>query len=310
MSSKPREATESNGGDAGAVLFLEPTPEMRCFARVFDRLLALGDPRAGTAARLVAGGMVAPLAHFANLSLDFQAYLFLVFHRRRLAWITHALLQPLTLVVLAAGLATIRLHGPAPFQWNAAWLAGVVLGVWYAVQGIANRMALLGGVMFVVALGSAAAGTLVASVVCRAGGGATLLLASCACTIALSLVVALSHLREPLLPPRLNGLAHWAPLSAMFLRPGGGLLPAGALARSAVRLLALGVVWGTINELWGFWRLTPVSVLRGLWALGYQPARRARVVGAADEAMALGNPALDFVGVGGAAPLARAVPRR
>jgi hypothetical protein len=295
-----------------AVVFLEPTAEMRRYARLFGRLLALGDPGAGWLARVVAGGMVTPVAHFANLSLEFQAYLFAVFHRRRPSRITHAALQPLTMVALAAGLAAFRLGraGPAApcvLDLNGAWLAGVVFALWYAAQALLNGMALLAAAMSVFALGSAAAGTLIASL--ARGHGAPCSRSPWCWVLALSFVVTISHVPEPLLPPRLNGRTRWAARSELFRRPGGELRPAEDLVRSGLRLLVLGVVWGTVNELWGFWRLVPVSVLHGLWALGYQPARRARVVGAAAEAIAHGNPALDFVGTGGAASLASAVER-
>jgi hypothetical protein len=312
----PGEAELAGADGGGCVeIFLPPTAEMRCFARLFDRLLALGHPRAGAVARVVAGGMVTPIAHFANLSLDFQTYLFLVFHRRRPARVTHAVLQPLTLVALAAGLAAFRIHrsGPpaAPYalDLNGAWIAGALLAVGYAAQGIANGMPLLAGVMAAVALGSAAAGTLVFSITRGAGrgAGASIVRSPWAWVVALSFVVMLSHLPEPLLPPRFNGLARWTRLPDLFVRPEGGLRPAGALVEGGARVLALGVVWGTVNEIWGFWRLTPVSVLLGLWSLGYQPARRARVVAAVEEAIARGNPALDFIGTGGATPLAAAV---
>jgi hypothetical protein len=294
------------------VVLLEPTAEMRGYARFFTRLLGLAEPHPGLLQRVIADGMVTPTAHFANLSLEFQTYLFLIFHRCRLSRLTHAVLQPLTVVALAAALSAFRLDGPLPaghaaqlFDLNGAWLVGVLLAAWYAVQGLFNGVPLLAGLMSVFALGSAAAGTWLFSVTSGRGGTgvlARLALSPWMWILGLSFLVMASHVVEPLIPPRLNGHARWAPASELFLRPEGGLRPARELFLGALRVIFLGILWGTVNELWAFWRLTPVSVLTALWALGYQPERRARVAAAAAKAIGSGNPALDFIGIGGAAP--------
>jgi hypothetical protein len=294
------------------VVLLEPTAEMRRYARFFTRLLGLAEPHPGLLQRIFADGMVTPTAHFANLSLDFQAYLFIIFHRRRLSRFTHAVLQPLTVIALAAALSAFRLDGPLPadhaaqiFDLNGAWLVGVLLAAWYTAQSLFNGMPLLAAIMSLFSLGSAAAGTWIFSVTHGRGGtdaSARIALSPWTWVLGLSFLVMASHILEPLIPPRLNGHVRWAPASELFLLPEGGLRPARDLFRGAVRVVFLGILWGTLNELWAFWRLTPVSALTGLWALGYQPERRARVAAASAAAIGSGNPALDFIGIGGAAP--------
>ena len=295
-----------------AVVLLEPTAEMRGYARFFTRLLGLAEPHPGLLQRVIADGMVTPTAHFANLSLEFQAYLFIIFHRSRLSRLAHAVFQPLTVIALAAALSAFRLDGPLPaghaaqiVGLNGAWLAGLLLAAWYVVQGLFNGMPLLAALMSLFSLGSAAAGTWIFSVTHGRGAtdaGARFALSPWAWVLGLSFLVMASHVVEPLIPPRLNGRARWAPASELFFRPEGGWRPARDVFRGAARVVFLGILWGTLNELWAFWRLTPVSALTALWALGYQPARRARVAAAAAEAIRSGNPALDFIGIGGAAP--------
>jgi len=50
-------------------------------------------------------------------------------------------------------------------------------------------------------------------------------------------------------------------------------------------------------------RLLPVLLLRLLWFAGHDAARREQALDLARRAIASGNPALDFVGTGGSAPL-------
>jgi hypothetical protein len=308
----PSATRDEPAPDEGAVLLHPPTDEMRRVDRALARLLGLGDPRAGALRRLVAAGMVASTAHFANLSLEFQAYLFDVFHRRRPARLVHALLQPLTVVALLAGLAALRLPAGPPrpglraLEPNGAWLAGLALAVWYVVQALENRMALLAAVMAGFALGGAAAATLLRSLAAAPGAPGLFTTSPWSWVLGLSLLVTLSHLSEPAIPPRLNGCARWTTWSELFRRPAGQPSRAG---RTSLRLAVLGLAWGTLNELWASWRLTPLSVLAGLFALGYQPARRARLRAWVATAIQSGNPALDFIGVGGATPLAEAVRR-
>jgi hypothetical protein len=321
--SQSRQHAHSDAGpqrDGRAVALFPPTGEMRGYTRFFTWLLGLASPRPGSLQRIVSGGMVTPTAHFANLSIDFQAYLFAVFHRRRLSRLTHAVLQPLTSIALAAALAAFRLHGPLLaghrpliFDLNGAWLAGLLFAAWYAAQGLLNGMALLAGVMSLFALGSAAAGTWILSLtraLASQGTGTRLALSPWFWVLVLSVLVMTSHAPEPLLPPRLSGRARWVRLPELFRRPDGGWRGAGEIVRSGLRVVFLGVIWGTVNELWAFWRLTPVSVLRGMWALGYQPERRARVTAAVKAAIDSGNPALDFIGIEGIKPMASAGRRR
>jgi hypothetical protein len=89
--------------------------------------------------------------------------------------------------------------------------------------------------------------------------------------------------------------------------------PRGARYSLAVSLqngarVALFLVWGTLNEWWAAMRLLPYNVLWLLFRAGYAKPVRDRVLGNVRRALDSGNPALDYVGVGGATMLQR-VPR-
>jgi hypothetical protein len=50
-------------------------------------------------------------------------------------------------------------------------------------------------------------------------------------------------------------------------------------------------------------RLLPVLLLELLWLLGHDPVRRAAWRSLSARAIASGNPALDYIGIGGPTPL-------
>ena len=109
---------------------------------------------------------------------------------------------------------------------------------------------------------------------------------------------AVSHAAEPHLPPRVNGTTEWVPL-ADFIKGtttyGSSRLPA---FERGVRLLAQ-VFFGTFDEWLAAPRLPPVYVLESMWALGYQPARRREIRELSRKCLESGNPALDYIGIGG-----------
>jgi hypothetical protein len=67
--------------------------------------------------------------------------------------------------------------------------------------------------------------------------------------------------------------------------------------------LAAQTLFGTVDELVASPRLLPVPALDGLWRAGHRPQQGAAYRGLAADAIASGNPALDYIGTGGATPL-------
>ena len=78
--------------------------------------------------------------------------------------------------------------------------------------------------------------------------------------------------------------------------------PPGTVLRRAGQLAAQAVV-GTVDEIVTSPRLLPVLVLELLWLLGHDPVRRAAWRSLSARAIASGNPALDYIGIGGPTPL-------
>jgi len=253
--------------------YAPPTPEMRFWAKAL-RPVVYGDHRLGRSLRFV---LVTPLAHFANLSFDFQAYLYAVFHRRALVRWTHRLFIPL---ITTGTMATVMgLHQTLGLVFALGLVA------WYAVQGLYNRMAGLAAVM--VALGAtAAAGAYAWS---RAGGVGPWWYHPALWVVVLSAVMTLSHAAEPDVPPRTNGGDRWVPIGVFFRER-----PVVALLRSTLAFFS-----GTLNEIWGAWRLFPVLVAHAMWRHGYQPRHYRALQSHVQLALQSGNPGIDHVGQGG-----------
>jgi hypothetical protein len=67
--------------------------------------------------------------------------------------------------------------------------------------------------------------------------------------------------------------------------------------------LAAQAGFGTVDEIVASPRLLPVLLLELLRLLGHDPARRAAWRSLSARAIASGNPALDYIGIGGPTPL-------
>jgi hypothetical protein len=67
--------------------------------------------------------------------------------------------------------------------------------------------------------------------------------------------------------------------------------------------LAAQSVFGTVDELVASPRLLPVLLLEWLWRAGHRPQQSAAYRAMAASAIANGNPALDYIGTGGATPV-------
>ena len=110
-----------------------------------------------------------------------------------------------------------------------------------------------------------------------------------------------SHILEPL-PPRVSRSVHWiSPAEYLLGRPGHRNPPC-VVARRAAQLAAQ-AVFGTVDEIVASPRLLPVLLLELLWLSGHDPARRAAWRTLSAQAIASGNPALDYIGTGGPTPL-------
>jgi hypothetical protein len=94
----------------------------------------------------------------------------------------------------------------------------------------------------------------------------------------------------------------WIPPAEYLLGRPGHRHPPGTVLRRAGQLAAQ-AVFGTVDEIVASPRLLPVLLLELLWLLGHDPVRRAAWRSLSACAIASGNPALDYIGIGGPTPL-------
>lgn len=258
-----------------------PSAEARRLLQVAP-WLARSDSRAGQVAREV---LIAPFTQLTLVSFDLQAYLFDLLHTSTIARVGHG--------VGMLGVVAIGLCGAAGVHPGLAVAAAAALWAWYAVIA---RAAGLPGWAAAMALGMAGLAAL--AVACPLGATAAI-----GGVAASAFVVAVSHLAEPTIPPRAGEGDRWVSVPEYaFGRPDAPVRGLERLRRIG-RLIVLFPL-GFANELWASPRLLPYNVLWLMMDVGYAPALRATLDARIAAATADGNPALDFVGSGGATCLA------
>lgn len=285
--------------------------EQRLWLGRLEGLLAPQDGRGGWLARAVAWSTVVPLTLLTPFSLTYQAYLNLIFHRTRIAWLGHALFIPITtwwIMVAACPLvgaapATHAIGWATLFAWNGAAVVAGVLAVWYLTWAVLER-AWLWGATCVAVVAVMWLGANAYYVRTHLGGDAAWYAATETVYNPLlwmavsALCQALSHIAEPDVPPRMNGTSRWIPMRA-YVRGDAGY-PSRELPRAArFGTMAAHFVCGPIDEWMAAARLLPVYILELLFFLGYQPARRAHLRSLAAQSLSGSDPALDYVGTGG-----------
>jgi hypothetical protein len=230
--------------------------------------------------------VVAPFTQLTFVSFDLQMFLFDVFHTSRAARLGHGVgMTGVTTFTMA--LAVTAMGTP----WGGV-LVAIGLLAWYGVVAFTTRLPLwwavtvgLMGALVALAVGLAASLPPLGLLVGLLGSGA---------------VVSLSHAFEPYFPPRAGHPLKWVLLREFLLGTRQERLPLSTVARRFGRVAAYAFI-GWVNELWASPRLLPYNVLRLMLAAGYAPELRAALDDRARRAWASGNPALDFVGIGGGA---------
>lgn len=308
----------SSGGSEGTEI---PRPihpigrAQRFWMNLAPSLFAPRDGRGGAFTRALGMVLVVPLTILTPLSLTYQAYLNRIFHRSLVARIGHAALIPVTTWLVM--LASASVVGPRPmthelsvenlFLFNGSAIVALVLGAYYAAWAAIERDVLWGVTLVALVFGMWIGANAQFALTHAEDPRAPFYVAWHAphnpwmWMAITSLGQALSHLPEPDLPPRLNGTPDWVPLRAYFLGPlAGSDHPAtkqpciGRCARMISHFF-----FGPLDEWIAAPRLLPVYVLEGLWCVGHRRARREAIHALADESLARGNPALDFIGTGG-----------
>lgn len=283
--------------DVATEVFVPPSDEALALLR---RLPSVMTPAPGdglSAGRLVRDLVVAPFTQLTFLSFDLQAFLFGVLHTTWIARGGHLLGMSLVNLGLMAALTAV-----SPAGWGMD-LGGIYAGAllcWYAVVSRDARLpgwwaAMVPVVALLYAGAQAALGA--------TAGHAALGYQPLSWVAMGAVITSFSHLSDPRLPPRVGDPIRWVPHLEFLLGPPGARLPLRTVVRR-MAWLATWFVFGTLDELWASPRLLPYNILHLLFAVGYAPAVRAKLADRVDRALASGNPALDYVGVGGGATLA------
>jgi hypothetical protein len=273
-----------------AQAYKPPSREVRRLLRWAGWLTSPAPGRPGLAGRLGLQALISPMTQLTFFSFDLQAFLFVIFHRSRVAVIGHGVFMTTENLFLMALLRQITLAHTPPGAVDGGLVYALVLLVWYGRVAWQARLrgwfALTAPLVVLLYLASG----LVAAA-CRD----TLHVSPAWGVFASALLVAFSHLGEPLLPPRTADRWRWISLREYLMAPE---------LRSRTRALRFGhlvviSVLGIIAESWASLRLMPYNWLLVMMRLGYAGERYAELQGWAERAWATGNPALDFVGTGG-----------
>jgi hypothetical protein len=271
-----------------AVMWVPPSRGQLFWLRRAPHLFA---PARGTGrglARWWAIATVTPSTNVTGLNLGYQSYLNHVFHRTRLARAGHAACMPVIVTALLALLYPV--HATLP--------CALALAGWWACWAVKERDLVWGGC----AVALAAALCPLAQALGRLGAVEPSPLAQpWAWLLLAGALQAGSHILEPL-PPRVTRSVHWIPPAEYLLGRAGHRNSPGTTARRVGQLTAQ-AVFGTVDEILASPRLLPVLLLELLWLLGHDQARRAACRALSVRAIASGNPALDYIGIGGPTPL-------
>jgi hypothetical protein len=277
-----------------AAMWVPPSRGQLFWLRRAPALFALDRGTGRGLARWWAIATVAPSTNVTGLNLVYQAYLNHVFHRTWLARVGHAACMPVIVTALLALLYPV--HATLP--------GALVLAAWWAYWALTERDPVWGAC----AVGLAAALYPLAQALGRFGAVEPSRLAQpWAWLVFAGALQAGSHILEPL-PPRVTRSVHWIPPAEYLRGPAGHRNPPGTVLRRAGQLAAQ-AVFGTVDEIVASPRLLPVLLLELLWLCGHNQVQRAAWRTLSARAIASGNPALDYIGIGGPTPL-RSPPRQ
>jgi hypothetical protein len=281
-----------------AALFEPPSREAELLLRHAAWLVSPSELPGSLLGRFLRMVLVAPFTQLTLFSFDLQAFLFGVFHTTFWARAGHLVFMCAVNFFMLVALGRIELSQ----DLDAGLVFGAALALWHVSVALSVGLILWAvcAAALVLALG------LVAHACVTASAGLPHALAEHAWFgLGLSaFLVALSHAAEPRLPPRAVAGPRWLAISEYVLGPANARhVPSDRLV-NAVRV-ALFVLWGTLNEWVAAMRLMPYNFLWLMFSLGYAKPLRDRVLGHVQRALASENPALDYVGIGGATMLTR-----
>jgi len=255
--------------------------------------------------------LVAPLTLLTPMNLEYQIYLMEIFHTCIISRGIHAAGMPFITfawLLIAAYFEVPFIPDTTPhgtvnlFAVRGNTLLILIFFVWYMVWGFRAKMRMFGvfAIPHLIALWILST---VLSQLTRYSPEEATWYASApfwANPIILGLVFAVivtaSHTPEPL-PPRMNGTNGWMDMAEYKARHN---------LYYRVTRIGQSFIAGTISEFLAGPRLMPLFILRGYFVLGFEAERWDNIQQFVKMAWASGNPALDYIGVGGSLPPLRA----
>ena len=273
--------------------------------------------------------MVTPLTNFTGLSLYYQLYLVEIFHVKFVTKLGHYLCMPMIVLLIATWCAQwryighYRIEDVSIFIVNGTLAFLIFLQVWYLVWGALYKMYLFGIFMvwplfFIYMLSNmlfqiiviksywVRKSDLTVKDVREEWGihkshwydiftlehfGVQWYLNPLLWALFFSCLQAISHTFEEKLPPRVSQTAHWLDLTTI-LRQNGYV--------HFAQIIFCQAVCGTLNELCASPRLLPLLLLRICYSLGYEEKQWVKFRMLVDECLKFGDPAIDYIGQGGA----------
>lgn len=197
---------------------------------------------------------------------------------------------------------------PLLLEWNGAYLVAFLLSLWYCLTALINKVPALMFALIPLLFGLAHIGAIIQTITAYPPALSTwyapapLLYNPLVWIPLLGLALSCSHLKEPLIPPPFSGSTSWIPIEQYYNGPSDR--PYTKMEMLWKLIITIPYFPGAVfDEFWAGWRLLPIAVLEIFVFFGYVPEVYSRAKHYAEKALATGNPALNFIGTGGYAPL-------
>jgi hypothetical protein len=236
--------------------------------------------------------LITPLTNLTSFSLVYQLYLNEIFHTHILTKISHYAMMPIVNIFIAQLLAQFSWFG-----MNGAAVYCIILWLWYSLWGISSSAKALSAIMvaplitiYYISLNFYQVTRNFAPNHAWYNSSSHLLTNPIILMFLTATAQAFGHVFEPKLPPRIVGQADWISLEQLRALYG----PVGFYFVSLVQLM-----FGAFDELLASPRLLPIIVLRAAYFFGYNAEQWKLISKLSELAMKSGNPALDYVGIGG-----------